>query len=165
MFNSLFRRNSRSPSLETTERPVDVDVIGSGVFRKCGSGFKSWKLRKFVLRSNCILTYYDTKSKLELGDEKGSLDISAVELKQGDLKNIKSSGAPENAVALKLTCLKDSRIIELVFDTVSDLKNLICLIHRVSSMHNLEVRALCITIIYYISPVFVTQEISCSLGL
>ena len=144
MFSSLLKRNSTKGSTDVNLSPSNEKIVGFGTFRKQGSGYKNWKVRKYIIRTNLMLSYYDPKSSCSDADLKGTLNLTSVRLVQGNINNIKSSGIAkteiENAYALSLTCLENGRTIEIVFDSLAEIKHFLSLVDKISVVNNLPVR-------------------------
>ncbi len=134
----IFRRKS------VTEKRDSVSILGSGMFRKLGSGVKNWKQRIYKIDKEFNLHYYDPKSN----ELKGTMNIKGVAVKLGDFSHIKASGISinNNAIPLSVVSLDDSRNLELVFDTLDEAKSFIQFLSRGSELNNFSV--IILTIIF-----------------
>ena len=114
--------------------------LGEGLFRRQGSNFKNWKVRRYSLLPSFRLMYSDALS----GASKGSMNISNVTVCEGLRENIKSSGAPKVAVSMDVCSFDDSRTLNVVFDSVAEAKQFLLLLYRCSRKHNVPVSYFCI---------------------
>ncbi len=74
------------------------NLIGSGLFYKKGSTFKSWKERDYQLHSNGQLSYFVPNTQ----EFKGVYDISSVEVALGSSDNVTHCGLPQSQAGYKV---------------------------------------------------------------
>lgn len=93
----------------------------SGVFRKRGAlNTKSWTVRKYILKENSCLEYYEPNTN----KKKGEILLESCEFAVGRKENIIESGCTnQQAMALNIKC-KD-RIFELVFDFIKNAESFV----------------------------------------
>lgn len=111
-------------------------TVGSGSFRKQGSGVKNWKLRNYIITADCDLFYSDPQN----GDIKGQMKVDNVELSHGPKEYIKASGAPYvTGFPMTIKSIADNRILEVVLDDDIAAKALVDLLGKVSKGTSVEV--------------------------
>lgn len=126
------------------------NVVGRGVFRKKGANVKSWKLRKFAITEDGVLTY------TEMGNEvpKGAFSARSVRLTSGPSENVSASGADKAEtdetvraggapVAINMEIAGASRLMELVFDSEADAISFVKMLAAMSIDSNIAVRCIC----------------------
>ena len=102
------------------------NLVGHGTFWKQGSGFRSWKQRRYEVYQNSYLIYLDASGKSSV--VKGALALDLIIVKTGNEENVFHCGNPSAAIAAKRRTLtletissSESRVFETVFDTEEEL--------------------------------------------
>lgn len=132
---------SSSSSAQAAGRQWVEDSQGficTGTFCKLGSrtvGKKSWKVRRYGIRRDGSLLYYDPST----GALKDSVAVRFIELYVGKKSNIEESSAlsAEDAFALDLHLIAGNRLLSLVFDSVSQAKRFVRSLFAVAESHNI----------------------------
>lgn len=121
----------------------EASVYGSGTFRKRGNVIHTWHERRYEIRNDSLLVYYDKK---ENGVLRGYLKISHIEVQSGKLGHLDKSGfcdfglEPENGVPMKIISLSEEphRHLDVVFDFVEDAKKFCILLNKGSNKNNVK---------------------------
>ena len=108
----------------------EMKIVGKGTFRKEGSGFKNWKVRNYVIEGcdskvRTILRYFDPLTNVE----KGSFDISALQMVLGNEQHLEKSGSLDFcgdegvSVILQSRCQEERKnTMNVVFDSMNILR-------------------------------------------
>jgi hypothetical protein len=113
---------------------------GSGSIFPGNKAIGDWKLRKYKLREDSRLFYFDDSDRTC-----GCIDVSVIRLELGPETFLAASStrgfsSPDRAIAVNLTVKSTSqRVYELLFDNKTSLDTFCLAVSKVSVNHNIEV--------------------------
>jgi len=119
----------------------EATVYGSGKFRKRGNAIHTWHERRYEIRNDSLLVYYNAT-----GDLRGYLQISHVDIQGGKNGHLDKSGfcdfglEPENGVPMKIISMSEEpqRHLDVVFDLVEDAQKFCVLLNKGSNKNNIK---------------------------
>jgi hypothetical protein len=113
---------------------------GSGSIFSGSKALGEWKLRKYKLREDSQLFYFDENDRAG-----GCIDVSVIRLELGPDSFLVASttrgfSSPDRAIAVSLTVKGTTqRVYELLFDNKNSLDTFCLAVSKVSVNHNVEV--------------------------